>query len=289
MIRQRWIQNAIPAALFAIFLSGCLADIRPESIKEGYGEADVEKGRALLHKAMARHGGLGRWKAHRTAEVTLTDDWRGFLLKTLFLPWPENKVPIKVQYLLGTNDSRGTFLEGSRKGETWGIQNWATYTQRPGEAPVFKKDKAIKFYMPTYQYFFELPFHLPFAGVVIYAGEDELAGQAYDVVFVSWNTDAPQAKIDQYLAYISRKTGLIDYLRYTVRDQFGFLVGNMQFTDYRDVQGIQVPFRQTVVDDDRPDGKKVMHQVLYKSAAFGVDVPDEAFYPDPDRRAKKQE
>ena len=289
MIRRRWIPSAIPAALFAIFLSGCLTDIRPDSIKQGYGKADVEKGRALLHKAMARHGGLGPWKAHKTAEVTLTDDWPNFLVRTFFLPWPENKVPIKFQYLLGTNDSRGTFMDGSRKGETWGIQNWVPYTQRPGEAPVFKKNKTIKFYMPTYQYFFELPFHLPFAGIIIYAGEDELAGQAYDVVFVSWNTDEPQAKVDQYLAYINRKTGLIDYLRYTVRDQFGFIVGNMQLTDYRDVQGIQVPFRQTVVADDRPDGKTVLHQVLYKSVDFGVNVPDEDFYPDPDRRAEKHE
>jgi len=289
VIRQRWIPSAIAVALFAIFLSGCLADIRPDSIKSGYTKADIEKGRALLHKAMESHGGLGPWKAHKTAEVILTDDWRGFMLKTFFLPWPENKVPIKAEYLLGTNDSRGTFLEGSRKGEIWGIQNWATYKQRPGEAPVFKKDKAIKFYLPTYQYFFELPFHLPFAEIVIYAGEDELAGQTYDVVFVSWNTDAPQEKTDQYLTYISRKTGLIDYLRYTVRDQYGFIVGNMQFTDYRDVQGIQVPFRQTVVSADRPDGKKVLHQVLYKSVVFGVDLPKEAFYPDPEQRAEKQE
>ena len=288
MIRRRWAGFLFPA--LAIFLSGCSpADIRPESIKDGTTDADARKGRALLMRAMASHGGRAAWKAHRTAQVTLTDDWPNFLVQALFLPWPENKEPITVQYLLGTNDSRSEFLTGSRKGEIWGVQNWATYTQKPGEEVVFKKDKTIKFYLPTYQYFFELPFHLPYAGIVIDAGEDELAGQAYDVVFVSWNTDAPQSDIDQYLVYINKATGLIDYLRYTVRDQFSFAVGNMQFADYRNVQGIQVPFRQTVVADNRPDGGTVLHQVIYREVAFGVDVPDAAFYPDPARRAPKQE
>lgn len=290
MNRRRWTGALFTALPLALILFACSpADIRPDSIKDGYTDADAAKGRALLARAMAAHGGLAAWKAHRTAQVTLTDDWPNFLVRAMFLPWPENKAPITFHYLLGTNDSRGEFLEGSRKGEIWGIQDWVTYTQKPGAKIVFAKDKNITFYLPTYQYFFELPFQLPRAGIVIDAGEDTLAGRTYDVVFISWNTDAPQAGIDQYLAYISRETGLIDYLRYTVRDQFSFIVGNMQFTDYRDVQGIKVPFRQTVVADPRPDGDMVLHQVIYKDVAFGVDVPDAAFYPDPARHAAKGE
>ncbi len=273
--------GVLGASLLILTTAGCgLSDIRTERVKAGLTEADAARGRTILKAAMEKSGGITAWKAHGTAEATLRDDW-SMLMRPFFSPWPENKAPIRFQFLLGTNASRLEFLDGSRQGEIWGIQNWATYEQRPGEEIRFEKNADAQFFLPTYQWFFEAPFRLPYAEIVSYAGEGSAAGRVYDLVFATWNTPEPQEKIDQYLVWVNRETGLIDYLQYTVRDMMGFITGNMQFTDYRDVQGINVAFTQTVVSGDRPDGTRILHQVTLSDVAFGVDVPREAFYPDP--------
>ena len=96
-------------------------------------------------------------------------------------------------------------------------------------------------------------------------------------------------KIDQFIVWINKRTGLIDYLRYTVRDFARFAKGTMQFEDYRDVQGIMVPFKQTVVTNSEPDGDSVLHQLIFEEVKFGVEIPEEVFYPNPALKSSKHE
>ncbi|MDP3936798.1 MAG: hypothetical protein Q8R92_01525 [Deltaproteobacteria bacterium] len=280
---------SVPGVLLLVLMSiGCgFSDIRTERVKAGLTQEDASRGRAILEAAMEKSGGIAAWKAHRTAEATMRDDWPSMFMRPFFMPWPENKAPIRFQFLLGTNASRLEFLEGSRQGEIWGIQNWSTYEQRAGEPSRFEKNADAQFFLPTFQWFFEAPFRLPYADIVTYAGEGSAAGRVYDLVFATWNKPEPQEKIDQYLVWVNQETGLIDFLQYTVRDMMRFARGTMQFTDYRDVQGIKVAFNQTVVLEDEPDGTRILHQVILSDVNFGVDIPRGAFYPDPAVRAAK--
>ena len=63
-----------------------------------------------------------------------------------------------------------------------------TYTQNPGEEIVFEKHDDARFYLFAFQYFFELPFRIPYASVIAYAGEKSIGDQTYDRIFISWNT-----------------------------------------------------------------------------------------------------
>jgi hypothetical protein len=274
--------------LAAYFLTHSLTDIRTEEmLQERVTTATMEKGRAILAAAMEAHGGLERWKQYQMAEVTMTDEWPNLLFRAMMMPWEQNKQLMKAHYLLGADVSRVEFLDGPNKEEIWGIQNWATYKQKPGEQVRFAEDGDIKFYLPTAEYFFELPFRVPFAGIVSHAGERSLDGTQYDLVFASWNSAEPQEKLDQYIIWVNKQTKLIDFVRYTVREKGGFMSAFRQFEDYRTVQGIQVPFVQRSIMNREPSGSMVLQETVLREVKFGVDVPESFFYPDPSVRSTK--
>jgi len=88
-------------------------------------EAKQKKGKQLLEEMMTAHGGLADWKAQKTAETVLTDEWFGLFGK-LLKPWKANPQKMKHQILLDTDISRVEFLDGPIIGEIWGIQYWNT-------------------------------------------------------------------------------------------------------------------------------------------------------------------
>ena len=263
-------------------------DIRTEKmLQTGVTTLTVEKGRAILAAAIEAHGGQERWKTHGVAAVTMTDEWPNPVFRAVLMPWKQNNQLMRAHYLLGADVSRIEFLEGPSQGEIWGIQNWATYKQKPGEPVRFVPDGDIKFYLPTMEYFFEMPFRFPSAGIISYAGETVLGGVPYDLVFVSWNSPEPQEDFDQYIVWINRQTKLVDYVRYTVRVKAGFLTAFRQFQDYRTVQGIQVPFVQRSIMGGDPSGSMVIQQTRLRDIRFGVEIPESFFYPDPTVRSTK--
>ena len=114
-------------------------DIRTEKmLQTGVTTLTVEKGRAILAAAIEAHGGQERWKTHGVAAVTMTDEWPNPVFRAVLMPWKQNNQLMRAHYLLGADVSRIEFLEGPSQGEIWGIQNWATYKQKPGVTrPIF--------------------------------------------------------------------------------------------------------------------------------------------------------
>ena len=202
--------------------------------------------------------------------------------------WPDATQKVKMQAILNTFTSRAELLNDGQKGKIWGIQAWAEYKQENAEAaPAFAPDDHIRFYLPTLQYFIELPFRALTAEHVAYMGERDYRGNTYDLVFVTWGTPEPHMAADQYVLWINRSTGLIDIVHYTVRDAFRFVTGSMYYGDYRDIQGVQVPFKQTVTmggpdDAEFPLDEHYMHQIILQRFSFDA-VPRAALLPDPQR------
>jgi hypothetical protein len=149
---------------------------------------------------------------------------------------------------------------GERDGEIWGIQSRSAYKIPKGaDRPILTPhDPAIEFYLPTLQYFDELPFRLRAAPVILFAGQGQYRGRQHERVFVTWGTPEPHAEHDQYELWIDPESGLIDVARYTVReavDRSGFWMkpimkafaaGTIHFQDYRMIDGVQIPFRSVV-------------------------------------------
>ncbi len=268
------------------------ADVRSEAVRYPAPSSE-RRGRERLERLAERHG-LDALRRRTTMEVLGKDSWPGGG------PWwPEATQRFRTQALLGTFTSRAELLDGRGQGETWGIQAWACYKKKPAETALSfltQPDRAIAFYLPTLQYFNELPFRLRRAPIVRDAGEARHRGRSYDRVFVTWDRAEPHAEHDQYVLWIDRETGLLSMVRYTLRDGVGFLppaqsalfrsvmLGTMHYEDYREIQGVMVPYVQTVVLPPPeltryPLGEYAFHRIELDAARFDT-VPREALLPD---------
>ncbi len=268
------------------------ADLRTPAAEDASAES-ARQGREILERSAERHG-LGAWQSYTTLETVATDTWKvgGW--------WPTPEQQFRTQALLGTFTSRVELLGGPSAGEIRGIQSWAAYRQEPGaQRATFLEDPAyeIIFYLPTLQYFTELPFRLLAADTVLDAGPASHRGRRYDRVLVTWGTPEPHAEHDQYLLWIDTETGLVEMVQYTVRDlaalnsgtmrvlMKSLAVGTIHFDDYRPVDGVMIPFEQTVTLSEPaltqyPVAENFHHRLVLDQARFDA-VPVELLVLDP--------
>lgn len=225
-----------------IFQSCAISDLRTDLVRAG--DLQIDKGRAFLQKASENYR-VSVWDSLETYTVTINDEFYGFAGK-FGNPYPGNVANLRLSYIPNSFTGAGEFTEGKNKGLVWGIQSWQTYQIEEGGTPEFKKDKDITFWLPTYQYFMELPFRILQADVVAYAGQGEMDGKIYELVFASWNQATPQKDIDQYIIWINPENNRIEKVEYTVRDMFNFLTGALHYRDFREVDGLLIPFYMPV-------------------------------------------
>ena len=266
----------------SIIVGGCLADIRPPAVKENglVNQAEID-GRALLKKVEKLYGGREAFLLKTSVNAIASDRWPGLLPRTFFMPWYKNDQKFNLKWLITTDNARLEFIEEPHRGEVWGIQNWATYIQKAGsEKPVFRQDDDIKFWLPTLEYFIEAPFRLSQAQIVQYAGEKIVNQKVYQLVFISWGEPGPQKTIDQYLVYINKATGLVDYLTYTVRDMMPFITGIMHYSNHKIIDGILVPHLLTVVNDF--NDHDVLHEMTIHSLEFDKKPDKKMIIPRPE-------
>ena len=225
-----------------IFVQSCATvDIRPESVLQ---ELEPDRGQALLDSMYLAHGGP-LWENISTYEVDFEDDFLGTIGK-MSHPYKSPNARMRLQYIPQSFDGRAIFTDPKMEGTIWGIQSWKTYIQKPGKEITFKNDKDVYFWIPTYQYFIELPIRIQQADVVSYAGQTTLNGQTYETVFVSWKAAEPQRNIDQYVLYLDPNTYRLAKVKYTVREMYNFLVGAAWYTEYKNYNGIFLPSKMPV-------------------------------------------
>ena len=150
---------------------------------------------------------------------------------------------------------------------------------------MFKESKEIKFWLPTTEYFIELPLRMQEATVVGYTGEMTHGGRRYDLVFVSWGSAEPQKTVDQYLLWIDHETSLLAFVQFTVRDQGKFFKGGMEYGNYHDLDGVKVPFSLATKDNLGGDGGP--HAFTIHEVHFKPDIDEKLIIPDPSQRSGK--
>jgi hypothetical protein len=249
-----------------------VADIRPPLVQRGITAESSASGRALLEKMDKAHGGAAAWKDLGTARYTLDDNWPG--PASVASPWPKNPGRMTLTFKTAADTGR-LEIEG---GETWGVQQWATYSVDAAGTVKFDAERNFDrwFWVPTVAYFLEAPYRLGEASVVADAGKAEYNGIVCDRVFLTWGDGKPNRDIDQYLAWIDQKSGRLVRLEYTVRDFAGFMQSGMDYSDYRDVGGLPIPHE---IGGD--------HTMKVQKVELGVQVPDSFLLPDPTRREAK--
>jgi hypothetical protein len=258
-----------------LFLQSCMADLRTKVIKkEGITIENTKKGKAILDRAWKAQG-FDKIENHQVYSFKGKDTWKG-MLGRMGKVWPDRKTEMNFKYEVGTFDGQVAFLDGKRNGEVAGLQNWNYYEIDDKDQTQFlKPNKRIKFGLAAYQYFTEMIDRLRSAPIISYAGEKEFKGKKYDLVFVTWNTEKPHQEADQYIAWINKETGLMDYTQYTLRESYlnapgsKAIVGAVEYGDFREVDGVLIPHEHTVYGFKlKKKKKKNLHQLIIADFKF---------------------
>lgn len=271
--------------IVSTMVQGCMYDLRTKSIKkEGISVDNIEKGKALLEKAWRKQG-YDKLKDFEVYAFHGTDTWRGMLGKMGGI-WPDAKTELDFKYQIGSFNGQVTFADGERKGDAVGLQNWHYYEISQGDT-IFKglKEKSAEsmvFGISAFQYFGEMIDRIKNAPIISYAGEGEMRGKHYDLVFCTWGNEAPHIEHDQYLAWINKETGLLDFTQYTIRDSYlrppGYkmLGGGIEFTDFRMVNGIMIPHEHIVYAVKlNKNQKRNLHRLIISDFKFNDFAPND--------------
>jgi len=283
----------IGAILIASLLTNCkIADLRTKTIKQdGITAESTKKGKELVLAAWKKQG-MDKFMAHETYQVTAEDHWKGMLGRMGKL-WPENRSVIDLKFATGTFDASVQFLDGKKEGLIAGQQSWNYYEKENKTAdPIFmKKDKRKSFGMSAYQYFFELSDRLLKAPIISYAGEKEFNGQQYDLVFATWEKAKQHKEHDQYMMYINKATGLMEYCTYTLRDNYlkmpgsAMLYGTIQYADLKEIDGAMIPMTQYIYFmNPQKKTTKYLHKLQIQEFKFNAFEQSELY---PNKAIKK--
>ena len=252
------------AILYFVFLHK--ADLRTEIVKN---DPQPIEGRALLMKMAAAHN-IALWDSVTTYTVVFQDEFFGTMGQNSH-PFPSSQQEMVLDFIPNSYNGRISFPEGN----SWGIQSWKTYIKQKGGQPTLKEDKDIYFWIPTYQYFIELPLRIQTATAVSYAGEKTINGKACKGIFCSWGKYKPQGDIDQYLIWVDAETNMIHRVEYTIREMFGFLVGQADYTEYKTFDGIPLQTKMPVESSISSD---MLHQMGINGVQFDM-IPKDDLLP----------
>ena len=257
----QFIFKLIAGTIFILGITGTylstygIADLRKNVTIES---ESSQKAKALLEDCAAAHG-QSAWENIETYQLEIEDEFYPPMGEYSH-PFEEDSINMMLTYVPNTFTGQMRFLSSRRMGRIWGMQGWHSYWINSKGRVKFTDSENIKFWLPTYQYFFEFPFRILNADTFAYVGEDYVKDQLCDGILVSWNTLEPQKNIDQYIVWINQETKLIEKLDYTIRDAYNFLTGAIYYEDYKYFEGdILLPTRLPVESNLLKEG--LLHQI----------------------------
>lgn len=280
-MNSRMLKMSAILIIVSLSFQGCMADLRTKLIKkEGLTVENELKGKAILADALRKQG-FDKMENHEVYSFHGKDTWKG-ILGSIGKIWPEKKSELDFKYQVGTFDGQVSFADGKKSGAIAGLQNWNYYEVNNEQDTVFTKpNQRIRFGIAAYQYFTEMISRLNKAPIISYAGENELRGIKYDLVFCTWHTDKPHKEADQYIAWINQETGLMDFTQYTIRENYlkapggSAVYGGVEFSDFRSIDGILIAHEQSAYTFNLKKKKKYLHQMIISDFEFdGFNLED---------------
>ncbi|MDX1629951.1 MAG: DUF6503 family protein [Fulvivirga sp.] len=233
-----------------------LYDLR-QNVPAGINNKKQADPHEIINKCVSAHGWDHINNAYFT--VTYTDQWPNFWFRTFFHPWPDKDKLLKQEFSSKSLYSAElTFVEGIRAGEIWGLEDNQPYLVIDDEKK-YRRHSNTQFYLPTYQYFFQMPYWLQQVPILKYLGETTLGEQNYHLVYGTWQQETPHEAYDQYLYWINTETYFLEIVQYTIRDQMPNAHGTNTFSDFRKVKELIIPFIQTITFE--PEDEEIMHQI----------------------------
>ena len=249
--------------ILILTLTSCSSSLITSYNKQnGFTTSDQQKGRDLLLKAQQTVN-IGQLNNYSSYKVKFKDCFYGF--SGFFAnPYKNKCSEFELSLIPKTFNGLMAFTSGKQKGLNVGLKDWKTFKIINNDT-IYKKDKKTEFWLPTYQYFIELPLRILEADKICYAGTKQYNNRQYNLVMATWNTFQPQKHLDQYLIWISKSTHRIEIVQYTIRDMSKLIKGTTFYTNYKSFNGIMLPTKMLVSALSRQKSSKWNTQKLMHS------------------------
>lgn len=257
-----------------IIITFACADLRTGKVKK---DPQEDKGMELL-AAMAEAHHVKAWDSVQTYSVFFQDHFYGRIGK-LANPFPEEVMRMCLDYVPGIFHGRICFESGAWNKNQWVIFSDQTYENvNQSDTLRSSKNKDIRFWVPTYQYFVEFPARIGEATAIGYLGEKQIGNENCEGVMVSWETLKPQRDIDQYIIWLDHASHQIVKIEYTIREVNTPMKGAVYFKDYKLYNGLLLPSRMPVESNLVRDG--MLHEMRIDSIHFN-EISVETLEPSP--------
>ncbi|MDZ7360774.1 MAG: outer membrane lipoprotein-sorting protein [candidate division KSB1 bacterium] len=204
----------------------------------------LQKGRDVIMKAVAAHGGLAAWQNKTDISFQLHDQWNSPAGTALFgwlNMWPEREVETRQHYLLRQNTGR-IELNAAAGHHVWGYRDfkpWALLNDRIDEKNIAR----AHFTVPMINYLVELPYRFLDNGAFPeFVNEVKHGDRLYDRVRITFGLNAGNYPPNEYLADFDHQTGRLAFLEYTVRERLPrYLAVRATFENYQQFDGTWIP------------------------------------------------
>jgi hypothetical protein len=240
----------------------------------------LQKGREIIARAIAAHGGLQAWQSKSDASFRMTDKWNsgvsGLVAGWLDM-WPARTVDTKQFHLLRQNAGR-VELSTEAGRHVWGYSNLRPWALLNGRIDAENVSRA-RFTIPAVDFLFELPYRFIDNGAFPeFVNEVKHKGGIYDRVRIAFGLNAGNYPPDEYAADFDQETGRLARLEYTVREKLARCITlSADFNNYQIVDGLLIP---TQVDFGMAEPFSLsLHQWQISDVRFDNEIGENFFVP----------
>jgi len=201
----------------------------------------LQKGRAIVAKAIAAHGGIEAWRNKIDISFRMNDKWNSPMGAALLDMWPERKVETRQHYLLRQNAGR-IEMETAAGHHIWGYSNFHPWALLNGQVDS-ENVKSAHFTVPMINYLLELPYRFLDNGAFPeFVNEVKHGDRLYDRVRVTFGLNAGNYPANEYVADFDQQTGRLAFLEHTVREKLpSYFTFRADFNEYQQIDGIWLP------------------------------------------------
>jgi hypothetical protein len=241
----------------------------------------LQKGREIIARAIAAHGGLEAWQSKFDVSFRMIDKWNsgaGAVVADWLDMWPSRAVDTKQYYRLRQNAGR-IELNTEAGRHVWGYSDFKPWALLNGRIDAENVSRA-RFTIPAVDYLFELPYKFFDKGAFPeFVNEVKHDDGIYDRVRIAFGLNAGSYPPDEYVADFDQIDGRLARLEYTVREKTpSYVTFSANFSNYEEIDGIWIPARIdfSIVE---PLVCLPLHQWQISDVRFNTGVEEKFFSP----------
>jgi hypothetical protein len=231
--------------IFLLFFSGCAtASLLPKSFEVS--DDDQMQGRMLLLNSMQRRDPQNHWAELKFMKVVAKDEWSSQSARSA-TPIPERLQQLQFAFNLNNDGAFMKFLDGKKRGDVIGIEHGKTFFVTKGKRQE-KSSQPVNRYLPLVRNYFLWPQTIHDLQHIAYLGEADHGLRRYYKILAANGADLAGAD-QQFIVWINRQTLQIEYIEYHSTESGSLYRGVVQYRDYRDVDGVMVPYEIILLDE----------------------------------------